>query len=97
MKLTAWNCHILGNRAAVQSLLDLQKQEDSDILFLSETKLESKQVEVFSWKLGLTNMLCRPSEGRSGGIVLFWCIGVDVSLKTMSKYFIDVEVGGRSE
>jgi exonuclease III len=97
MKLTAWNCHRLGNRAAVQSLLDLQKQEDSDILFLSETKLESKQVEVFSWKLGLTNMLCRPSEGRSGGIVLFWCIGVDVSLKTMSKYFIDVEVGGRSE
>jgi exonuclease III len=97
MKLTAWNCHRLGNRATVRSLLDLQKQEDSDILFLSETKLESKQVEVFSWKLGLTNMLCRPSEGRSGGIVLFWCIGVDVSLKTMSKYFIDVEVGGRSE
>jgi exonuclease III len=94
MKLIAWNYHGLGNPAAVRSLLDLQKQEDSNILFLSEMKLESMQVEVFRWKLGLTNMVCIPSEGRSGGIALFWRTRVDVSLKSMSKYFIDVEVGG---
>jgi hypothetical protein len=38
-------------------------------------------------------MICRPSKGRSGGIALFWCNGMDVTLKTMSKYFIDFEVG----
>jgi hypothetical protein len=48
---------------------------------------------VFRWKLGRTNILCRPSEGRSGRIALFWRTGVDVSLKSMSKYFTDVEVG----
>jgi hypothetical protein len=94
MKLIVWNCHRLGNPAAVRSLLDLQKQENPTIPFLSKMKLESNQVEVFRWKLGLTNMVCRPSEGRSGRIALFWCTGVDVSLKSMSKYFIDVEVGG---
>jgi exonuclease III len=93
MKRTAWNCRGMGNLVAVCTLLDLQKQEDPDILFLSKTKLNKQKMEALRWKLGLTNMVCRPSEGKSGGLVLFWHRDVEVSLKSMSKYFIDVEVG----
>jgi exonuclease III len=72
MKRTAWNCRGMGNLVAVCTLLDLQKQEDPDILFLSKTKLNKQKMEALRWKLGLTNMVCRPSEGNSGGLALFW-------------------------
>lgn len=93
MKRTAWNCRGMGNLVAVCTLLDLQKQEDPDILFLFETKLKKQKIEVFRWKLGLTNMVCKPSEGKSGGLALFWRQGVEACLQSMSKYFIDVEIG----
>ena len=60
---------------------------------MSEIKLTEKKIEVLRWKLGLTNLLSKPSVGRSGGIALFWGNGVDVSLQSLSKYFIDVEIG----
>jgi exonuclease III len=71
MKLITWNGRGLGNRPAVCSLLELQKTEAVDILFLSETKLDKLRMERFRWSLGLTNMLVRDCGGRSGGIALF--------------------------
>jgi hypothetical protein len=74
-----------------------KKLEDSNILFLSKTKLEKKEIDVFWRKLGLTNMLCQPRDGRSGGITMFWRNGVEVSLNSLSKYFIDADVGSGTE
>ena len=45
MKLIAWNCRGLGTSLTIHSLLDLQKGEDLDILFLSETKMNEKRTE----------------------------------------------------
>ena len=59
MKLAAWNCRGLGNRPAVRSLLELQKTEGADILFLSETKLDKRRMERFRWLLGSSNMVVR--------------------------------------
>ena len=39
MKAVGCNGRGIGNQPAVQGLLDLQRREDPDILFLSETKL----------------------------------------------------------
>jgi exonuclease III len=55
MKLVAWNCRGLGSRLVVCSLLELQKKENADILFLSEMKLDKRRIEKFWWMLGLTN------------------------------------------
>ena len=92
MKIVAWNCRGLGNRSAVRGLLGMQKSEGADILFLSETKLDERRMQKFRWLLGLPNMLVQNGEGKGGGIAVMWRRGVDVSLRHMSKYYIDLDV-----
>jgi exonuclease III len=92
MKIGGYNCRGLGNGPAVRGLLALQKKEDPDILFLSETKLDEARMQKFPWKLGLPNMIVKDCEGRSGGLALFWRQGINVSLRWMGRMHIDVDV-----
>ena len=72
MKLIAGNCRGLGNGPAIRSLLNLQKEEDPDILFLSETKMDSRRMEGLRWKLGMTNLVvkdCNREEWWSCGLL----------------------------
>jgi exonuclease III len=71
MKIVAWNCPGLGNDPAAKGLLALQKEVDPNILFLSETKINGRRMKPFRWKLGLTNLVVKDCEGRSGGLALF--------------------------
>ena len=92
MRLISWNCRGLGNGPAVRGLLDVQKREAPDILFLPETKHDRKRMEWFHWKLEMPNMVAKSSNGTSGGLALFWRRDTDVTVKSMSKYHIDVVI-----
>ena len=92
MRIVSQNCRGLGNQPAINSLLDLQKAEDPDILFLSETKLCEKEMHWLKGKLNLPNMIVVDSKGRSGGLALFWRKGVNVQLRWKGRYHIDVDV-----
>jgi exonuclease III len=67
MKISSQNCRGLGNQPAVQGLHDLVREEEPDILFLSETKLTEKEMERFRWSLKMPNMIVQNCRGRSGG------------------------------
>ena len=89
MRLISWNCRGLGNDPAVHGLLNVQKREAPDILFLPETKHDRKRMVWFHWKLKMPNMVAKSSNGTSGGLALFWRRDIDVTVKSMSKYHID--------
>jgi hypothetical protein len=63
--------------------LDVQKREAPDVLFLSETKHDTKWMEWWRWKLEMPNMVARDSEGASGGLALLWRNGIDLTVKSL--------------
>ncbi|RLN11569.1 hypothetical protein C2845_PM09G23950 [Panicum miliaceum] len=92
MKIIAWNFRGLGNGRAVRSLLKMQKAEEPDILFLSETKLDCNRIKGLRWQLGLTNMMVKDCEGQSGGLAIFWRTGVNFHSRTTSRLYIDGDI-----
>ena len=77
---------------AIHGLLELQKKEDPDILFLFETKMDEWRMQRFRWGLGLVNMVVKNYDGKGGGLALFWRRGVEVNVRAISQLYIDAEV-----
>jgi exonuclease III len=75
MKIAVWNCRGLGNNPAVRGLLNFQKSERVDILFLSETKLDEKRMAVFKQKLDLGNMVAVDAVGKAEKVGELLCCG----------------------
>ena len=83
------HCTHVCERISVDGLLELNKAEEPDVLFLSETKLTKKEMDQFRWKLNMINMSVVDCVGRSGGLVLFCLKGVDVYVRWKGRYHID--------
>jgi hypothetical protein len=49
-------------------------------------------MEWWRWKLEMPNMVARHSDGVSCGLVLLWRNGIDLMVKSLSKYHIDVVI-----
>jgi len=82
----------LGNGPSIRGLLNLQKEEDPDILFLSETKMDERRIKGLRWKLGLTNMVVKDCNGKSGGLAIFWRKEISLQLWGISRIYIDADV-----
>jgi hypothetical protein len=67
MKLLAANCQGAGNRPTVRSLLAVQKRIDPDVMFLSETHLDSYPADCLRKNLKMSSMIVNPTTTRSGG------------------------------
>ncbi|TVU49586.1 hypothetical protein EJB05_00900, partial [Eragrostis curvula] len=92
MKTLSWNCCGIGNPATVKELRDLAKDYAPSVLFIMETQIDKYRVENLRYTLGFDNSFAVNSDGRSGGLGLFWQNDVVVSIKKYSNYHIDTIV-----
>ncbi|KAK1650518.1 hypothetical protein QYE76_068323 [Lolium multiflorum] len=59
---------------------------------VANNQMDGKRLEWLRWKLGLTNMVAKDSDGQSGGLVLFWRNYVNLKAGLKSRYHIDSEI-----
>jgi hypothetical protein len=95
MSCLFWNCRGLGNPQTVHELTIMVKQTDPLALFLSETKLDEKRLEILRCYWGFAGKFVVPSRGQSGGLALFWSREISVSISSYSHHHIDavMEIG----
>ena len=94
MSTLSWNCRGLGNPRAIRALKDIIKVKGPKIVFLMETKLNSKRMMQLKQKFGFQNGFAVDCVGKSGGLALLWAGDVDVNLQSFSCGHIDVLVKG---
>jgi hypothetical protein len=63
-------------------------------MFCSETKMDRRRIEKFRWMLGLSNMVVHDAV-KKWGVAVFWQRGIDVSLRNITKYHIDMDIRWR--
>ncbi|KAJ1270996.1 hypothetical protein BS78_06G095000 [Paspalum vaginatum] len=96
MNLLCWNRRGLGTDSTVGELRHLVKRYRRSLLFLSETKMRDSKVRKFMRSLGFSGCFAVSSEGRSGGLALFWVQECTVSLKHYSPNIMDVIIGSEA-
>ncbi|KAF4395935.1 hypothetical protein F8388_013104 [Cannabis sativa] len=74
--IIAWNCHGLGNKAAVRQLTVLIRQSNPEVIIISETRLSLEKFHSLCGKLHFVDGVYVPPVGRAGGIGLYWKRGV---------------------
>jgi exonuclease III len=72
MKILSLNCHGLQNAPTVHALSDVRRRYNPDVMFLSETHLDDFPADCYHMKLQMDCKIVNPSNGRSGGVLIFW-------------------------
>ena len=71
---------------------DFARQFTPTLLCVVETQIEGARVEALAGTLGFDNSYVVDSQGRSGGIGLFWNNGINIDILGYSRYHLDVSV-----
>lgn len=90
MKIICWNVCGLGSPRVVRRLWFLLKQNNPQMIFFMETKVNERRMEKIRRRCGFMNGFDVRAVGTRGGICLAWKEEIQVSLKTFSTSHIDV-------
>lgn len=94
--ILARNCRGMGSSLAIRTLTDEVKARDPLLVFLAETKTGENRMKGVRNKIGYTQGIMVPSDGRSGGLAMMWKEGTKICLKSFSNSHINVVVNGDS-
>lgn len=74
---------------AIKKVLHLHQPQ---IFFCCETKMTARQVDATCGSFRFANRFVVDRIGKGGGLVLFWSLDVEVSIKSFSFHHIDAIV-----
>ncbi|PNT66467.1 hypothetical protein BRADI_3g12671v3, partial [Brachypodium distachyon] len=72
MSIMSWNCRGIGNDATVRELRMLVRRFAPSVLCLQETQVAGSRARNLAFTLGFTNSFAVGSNGRSGGLAMYW-------------------------
>lgn len=90
MKIICLNCRSLGRPEAVRELSSLCELHRPWLVFLSETRFFSSNVDGLVRTLGVAGGYGVGSFGRGGGLALLWSREIEVEPESYDKLHIDV-------
>lgn len=93
MNALCWNCRGMGNPSSVRQLRRWSTFYAPDIIFLSDAMLKKNDAEALKNKIGFVNGFGVSSQGRAGGLCLYWKDNVTFSLISYSQHHICGDVG----
>lgn len=70
MKILRYSCRGLSRNPTVRALLDVQRQQGTDIVILSKTNLDDWAAEVLRRCMKMDHKEVMRSDGRSGRLIL---------------------------
>jgi hypothetical protein len=97
MRILGLNCQGLGNAPTVHALLQVKKRSNPEVMFLSETHLDDYPAKCLRRRLNMDYKIVNPSNGRSGGVIMFWKKEIKIELIFSALKYIDVRVIERPE
>ena len=97
MNALCWNCRGAGKPTAVRELREFAKKFTPTLLCIVETQIEGSRVEALASSIGYDNAYAVDSQGRSGGIGLFWNNVIKIEILGYSCYHLDVSVEEEGE
>ena len=92
MSILSWNCRGAGKAATVRETRELVRKFAPTLLCIVETQIDRVRVENLASSFGFDNAFAVSSQGRSGGLGIFWNNPIKVEILGYSKYHIDVKI-----
>lgn len=92
MKPLNWNVRGLGQDQTFREAQQLSHENMSQICFLYETKITTRQMKEKRKKLKFQNCFAVSREGLGGGLAMLWNPDINVEIKSYSKHHVDVVV-----
>ncbi|XP_074306558.1 uncharacterized protein LOC141641810 [Silene latifolia] len=93
MKILSWNCQGLGNPLTVNTLRDWCWRECPNIVFVMETMISANNLEKIKNKCGFTSGICISSNGRSGGLGIWWK-DINAQLVSYNNHHFAIKIVG---
>ncbi|KAK9010904.1 hypothetical protein V6N11_043771 [Hibiscus sabdariffa] len=92
MACLLWNCRGIGSSNTIRALRNYIAKHDPNIVFLMETKQKKSKLNRIRNIFLFSEDFYVDPIGKSGGLALWWKEGVNITILSATKNYIDTSI-----